>query len=314
MRYFLLAVVVMIAGFFVFERLRKLRDPGGDAPTDRQEEVAESGFVASGVYETKEEAPPGEAVIPERTPGVDPLAWGIALMLEDLVDGKFGDEDRPILEERLVALLAESGLGDDRSRKDTAQVTVHTMVQQVEQARSAAGGGGANEQLRKQAIQILAANFATDLYRRLPMRGGDGAAGGHTGMLSRAVDVDLPEGYESASWTVLGGFDYEEGMALPEAARRLDGRKVGMTGYMMTLEEVEDIHEFLLLESVWSCCFGIPAQLNQVILVDVVGDSGIQFTTWPILCLGQLSAGEETEEGFVTSVYRLHAEKVLEIE
>ena len=314
MRYFLLAVVVMIAGFFVFQRLRELRDPEVEAPTDRQEEVADTGFVSSGVYETEEEAPPGEEATPERPPGVDSLAWGISLMLGDLVDGKFGDEDRPILEERLVALLAESGLGDDRSRKDTAQVTVHTMVQQVEQARGAAGGGGVNEQMRKQAIQILAANFATDLYRRLPMRGGDGTAGGHTGTLSRAVDIDLPEGYARASWTVLGGFDYEEGMALPEAVRSLDGRKVGMTGYMMTLEEVEDIHEFLLLESVWSCCFGIPAQLNQVILVDVVGTSGIQFTTWPILCLGRLSVGEEIEDGFVTSVYRLHAEKVLEIE
>jgi hypothetical protein len=313
MRYFLLVLAVVIAGFFVFQNLRELRDSGPEESSVREESGVADTYVASGVYDPKETGPGAEESV-ERPPGVDPLAWGISQMLDDLVDGKFGEEDRPILEDRLASLLAESGLGDDPSRRDTAQVTVHTMVQQVDKARAAAGGAAANQQMREQAIQILSANFATDLYRRLPMRGGEGGAGGHAGTLSRAVEVDLPEGYELASWTVLGGFDYEEGMALPEAARALDGRKVGMTGYLMTLEEVEDIREFLLLESVWSCCFGIPAQLNQVILVDVVAEGGIQFTTWPILCLGRLSVGEEMEDGFVTSVYRLHAEKVLEVE
>jgi hypothetical protein len=112
------------------------------------------------------------------------------------------------------------------------------------------------------------------------------------------------------TWRTIGGFEYTEGMQLPEEVRKLNGAKVGMAGYMMTIEEVENIHEFLLVEAFWSCCFGTPPSVNQVLMVRVVGDKGVEYTSSPVLILGTLEVGEEIEDGFVTSVYRLKATSV----
>ena len=79
-----------------------------------------------------------------------------------------------------------------------------------------------------------------------------------TAVEKAAAKGGSPLQIQVVKWEVLGGFEYEEGMALPKPVRDLSGKKVGIAGYMMTLEEVEDIHEFLLVESLWSCCFGIP--------------------------------------------------------
>ena len=114
---------------------------------------------------------------------------------------------------------------------------------------------------------------------------------------------------------MLGGFEYKEGMELPKAVTDLDGKEVGIAGYMMSLGEFEDIHEFLLVESMWSCCFGIPPDVHQVLVVTIPDDQeGLELVTVPIVILGKLDVGEEVEDGWVTSVYRLTAETVEMVE
>lgn len=230
-------------------------------------------------------------------------------VLRDLVVGNATSNDRAMLESRLEAMLEQEKMGSKELREQAVVTTVSTMLRQAGQYEARGGGLTQFQQL---AIKALANEFAGDLYRRLPVAG---QAGGHEGTLRAAVEVEVPAGYERAKWEVLGGFEYEEGMELPKTVAALNNKKVGIAGYMMTLEEVEDIHEFLLVESLWSCCFGTPPEVHQVIVVTMEeGKPGIDYTTAPVLVLGKMEVGEEVEDGFVTSLYRLTASEVKEVQ
>src|SRR6185295_1540124 len=105
-------------------------------------------------------------------------------------------------------------------------------------------------------------------------------------------------------------FEYTEGMKMPDEVRALNGAKVAIAGYMMTIEEVENIHQFLLVEAFWSCCFGVPPTINQVVMIQIAGTRGVEYTSSPVVILGTLEVGAKIEDGFETSVYRLNATSV----
>lgn len=241
---------------------------------------------------------------------MDPLASRVFDMIAELTAGVLVAEDRPKMEARLEASLAELGLGDSEGRLQVSRLVVGTMIDESAKARNAAAGGRVvPAAIREQAIKAMANEVASELYRRLPK--GQPA---HTGTLAPAKPIEVPPGFETPSWALLGGFEFVEGEPIPKEVMAFNSKKIGISGYMMTLEEVEDIHEFLLVESMWSCCFGTIPRENQVIVVTIPTKKGIEYTSAPLLVLGTMDIGEEREDGFVISVHRLKAEKVKEIE
>lgn len=255
---------------------------------------------------------PATAAAPAASPTGDPLADRVHAILVDLQSGKAGDGDRAALEDRLGEKLEEMGLGDPQSRTEVSALTIRVILERVKAAGGARGAGTSNipPEMVAQGLKTLAREFSSDLYRRLP-KAGQGRA--HEGSLLATTEAKPPEGYIAAPWRVLGGFEYVEHKPLPETVTAFHGKKVAATGFMMTLEEVEDIHEFLLVESIWSCCFGQPPEVHQVFVIKVPAKKGVEYTSAPIQVAGTLDVGEEVEDGFVISVYRLTADKITEI-
>ena len=56
--------------------------------------------------------------------------------------------------------------------------------------------------------------------------------------------------------------------------RDLSGKKVLMTGFMLPLDEVQNIKEFLLVQSLWSCCYGTPPDINKLPRLEYPRPSG----------------------------------------
>lgn len=240
-------------------------------------------------------------------PGSVDLAAGIEPILMGMVRGTAEAKDPIAIERKLNDLLERAGLGTAESR---SQVVALVLKEMLAQAKSSGTLGAELTAVQRAALKELARQIASDFYRRLPAGGS-----AHLGALvSAARSVKLPDGVKEAPWSLLGGFTYEEGMKLPKNVTDLQGAKVGLVGYMMTLEEVEDIHEFLLVESLWSCCFGKPPEVHQVVVVTIPDKKGVDMTPAPLLLTGVLDVGERVEDGFVTSVYRLKAESFRELE
>ncbi len=243
----------------------------------------------------------------------DPLLDGMKAIVRELVLKGFTESERENLASRIALILEIGDVGDGPSRTKEAQSLSLTLLE-IQRDYRPSGNLDPKRTLtndEEQRVRIMAEALARDLYRRLPRAGQFDSAGGvhgggqHTGAFKAAAPLKPPPGYEVVEWKTLGSFEYTEGMTLPEEVRKLHGRKVAVAGYMFTLDEIENIKHFLIVESLWSCCFGVPPNVNQVLEITISGRRGVEYSSLPVMLLGTIEVGEKMEDGFVTSLYRL---------
>lgn len=220
----------------------------------------------------------------------------LAAILEEVIRTAASDEmvQEDEVSARMAAVLEEEGIGDAESRQEEAMSAIGTIV-----ARAAeADGDRGLSSLREQAITGQARMMARTLITSL----GGQVEGGQ---------VEEPEGeWVDAAWPILKGFPYEEGMNLPGPVRVLDGKNAKIWGYLIALEE----NQYLLVQSLWSCCFGRPPEINEAVVVRVPSSMNERvgaMENMGVQVYGRFEASEVYEDDFVTSLYRLDAEHIL---
>lgn len=209
-------------------------------------------------------------------------------VIEDVI--KKAAQDQEVNEVEVVrdlsTILADEGLGTPESRAEATEQLVADILAQA--AETSTMGF---DQMQTQAIRGQARVMARTLITQLGGNLGDG-------------DDDAPEGeWEPAAWPVLSNFEYEEGMELPAEVKALDGKNVMAWGYLLYLED----DQFLLVQSLWSCCFGRPPDLHEAIVVRA-DPSNRRYEGRGVRVYGRFEAGEMREDGYVTSLYRLDAQ------
>lgn len=136
-----------------------------------------------------------------------------------------------------------------------------------------------------------------------------------TGLLMGITLPDI-EGVEGLPWELLRTYEYRPGLeGMPEEIRKLDGKKVVMIGFLMTLFQYDDIKDFHLVASHWSCCYGVPPGLDGAVRVRLAeGQEGLPNTIKPIRVIGTLRVAEvkEEESDIVWAIYSMQdAEAVI---
>ncbi len=107
------------------------------------------------------------------------------------------------------------------------------------------------------------------------------------------------------SWT------YIEGKTpIPNFIKKLDGKDVEMVGFMMPLTEVKDITEFLLVPSLWGCCYGQPPAVNHIVVVKMPKGQTAKFFNDAIRVRGRFNVGETKEGRYLVSLYVLTPESI----
>ncbi|HMQ21167.1 MAG TPA: DUF3299 domain-containing protein [Planctomycetota bacterium] len=107
----------------------------------------------------------------------------------------------------------------------------------------------------------------------------------------------------------LAGFEWQEGQALPENVRRLSGKKIGIQGFVRSLDgSDEQITAFWLIDQ--NCdCAGIP-RMNEYIVCVMPEGRSFSNDGRPVRVTGKLEVGEVREGDYVTSIYRLSVESI----
>ena len=129
-----------------------------------------------------------------------------------------------------------------------------------------------------------------------------------TGLL---MGVTLPqiEGVKGLTWELLRTYEYRPGLeGIPEEIKKLDGQKVVMIGFLMTLFQYDDIKDFHLVASHWSCCYGVPPGLDGAVRVRLdPKQEGLPNTIKPIRVIGTLRVKEirEEESDIVWAIYSM---------
>jgi hypothetical protein len=212
-------------------------------------------------------------------------------VLTGVAAGEVSEERRVDLQRELMRLLEQSGTGRPETRANAAGMIVQQIFDRAKLQT-------ASPQLSLRQRQAILA-MGRELTRQLLLL----AVGASPG--ADAIGTALPEGYTRIDWKRIGGFTYLEGGELPEDVRALDGRAVGVPGFILTMGDTEGLREFILLESLWGCCFGSVPDVNQTILVRLGPARAMDYTAAPVLVTGKMQVGEERQAGFVASLYRI---------
>jgi len=233
--------------------------------------------------------PPGDAT--DAAARQRAVEAAIGELIEGVALGKLDETRRAEARLALIALLERWGWGTPANRDSGAAVIVQQIFDRAKlESRSV--------ELSVPQVRAIA-SVARELARELSLLA-VGASPGADG-----ISAAVPAGHERISWNLLGGFTYREGEPLPPEVTALAGRQVAIFGFMLTLGDSERPREFVLVESLWGCCFGSVPDINQTILVRVAPEGVAEYSAAPLLVTGQLEVGEQREGGYVTSLYRL---------
>lgn len=103
------------------------------------------------------------------------------------------------------------------------------------------------------------------------------------------------------------------GDQIPAVVRRLNGQPAIVVGFMVPFEMAKDgsIISFAVTQNQAYCCYGVAPEINEWILVEASPELEVSYDpVSPIAVSGIFEVGEEIEEGFVLSIYRMKADKV----
>ncbi|HUB25026.1 MAG TPA: DUF3299 domain-containing protein [Tepidisphaeraceae bacterium] len=110
----------------------------------------------------------------------------------------------------------------------------------------------------------------------------------------------------------LGNFEYDadHGGNIPKDVWRLSGCKLCTRGYMIPLDQAEDISEFALVPSLFACCFGQPPQIQHTIVVHLPPGKAVSYFPDELQVEGTLTVDERKDEGYIVSIFDLDATSV----
>ena len=100
---------------------------------------------------------------------------------------------------------------------------------------------------------------------------------------------------------------------IPAAVKAWNGRKVVITGFMLPTQIKEGkATEFLIMANQMACCFGTIPNMNEWVVVRM--PRGVPVTQdVPISFYGVLKVGAMYDNGYMTGIYEMDAERMGEI-
>ncbi len=109
----------------------------------------------------------------------------------------------------------------------------------------------------------------------------------------------------------LTSWPYEDGLkGMPKRVKKLSGQKVLMTGFMLPIDEVQNIKEFLLVESLWSCCYGQPPDIHGIVRVVMPKDKTTDYFFDPLKLVGTFKVEATMMDGYCVDIFQLHCESL----
>jgi hypothetical protein len=110
----------------------------------------------------------------------------------------------------------------------------------------------------------------------------------------------------------LGNFEYDadNGGNIPKGVRDLSGSTIRVVGFMIPMDQADNITQFALVPSLFACCFGQPPSVQHTIVVNCPKGKAVSYYPDEILVEGVLKVEEKKEDGFIVSVFEVDVNSV----
>jgi hypothetical protein len=135
-----------------------------------------------------------------------------------------------------------------------------------------------------------------------------------------------------ATFRGIGGFDYIEpdpkelrnakdpktvlAGKIPDGVLALDGKAAVLVGFMVPIDVNKngDVTAFALTQNQSFCCYGIPPAINQLIMGNMEEGKAAPYAyDTPVAVYGTLHVGEDVEDGYILSIYRMTSTEVIDV-
>lgn len=105
----------------------------------------------------------------------------------------------------------------------------------------------------------------------------------------------------------LGNFEYDadKGGGIPTDVKALSGHQVKLRGFMIPMDQAENITSFALVPSLFGCCFGQPPQVQHTVIVKTPKGKAVSYYPDEIIVEGKLKVDERKEDGFIVSIFEM---------
>ena len=118
----------------------------------------------------------------------------------------------------------------------------------------------------------------------------------------KVLDISIKE---------LGNFDYDRnGGKVPADVQRLSGVTLRTRGFMLPLDQADNITVFALVPSLFTCCNGQPPQVMHTIVVHCPKGKALNYFDGELVVEGKLTVEEKKDDGFTQSIFDLEASSV----
>jgi hypothetical protein len=200
----------------------------------------------------------------------------------------------------------------NRGEYATALPLLQKLAEQVKGQPSRLGAIEERIRVCQKALDSLKKNSATGTTPQPPLQA-VGANDIPTAPETRRKHPALKAGdVLESSIKELGNFDYDNdrGGNIPADVKQLSGSKIRLHGYMIPMDQAENITQFALVPSLFSCCFGQPPQIQHTIVVNCPRGKAVSYCPDEIVVEGDLKVEEKRDDGYVVSIFELTANSV----
>ena len=140
-----------------------------------------------------------------------------------------------------------------------------------------------------------------------------------------APSVPPPTGEQRKKWAApkpgqvietgikeLGNFDYdqEKGGNIPEDVKKLTGTTVRVRGFMIPMDQADNITKFALVPDLFACCFGQPPQVQHMVVATCPEGKAVGYSPDEIVVEGKLNVEEKKDDGYIISIFEVSVASV----
>ena len=110
----------------------------------------------------------------------------------------------------------------------------------------------------------------------------------------------------------LGNFDYDpdRDTPIPADVKALSGHPIKLHGFMVPLDQAENISKFALVPSLFGCCYGQPPQVQHTIVINCPKGKAVGYYPDEIIVEGKLDVKVMKDDGFVVGIFAVDAGSV----
>lgn len=110
----------------------------------------------------------------------------------------------------------------------------------------------------------------------------------------------------------LGNFEYdqEKGGNIPADVARLSGQTIRIRGFMIPMDQADNITKFALVPDLFACCFGQPPQIQHMVVANCPTGKAVSYSPDEIVVEGKLNVEEKKDDGYIISLFEVTVSSV----